>query len=251
MAAYLPSYGYAAPTFGDETPTESPVTEFQVIGHTSDPFVFWTSPAASGTSVDNFAPDAPLSLLAAASGAQVELVWTNGLAHVEDVDHYRVYRGTAPGFLVGPSSLLATSLQQFHVDASPIGAAVFYRVTAVDTHDNESVPSNEAMATVVTAADLPTETSVGLRLATPFPNPSAGSSLVRFSLRGSGLARMELYDLAGRRVYEEDLPSLPTGWHERLLHARDRAGRPLASGTYLLRLIEGGETRSTKVMIAR
>ncbi len=250
-AAYLPSYGYEAPTYGTGLPPDTSPTDFQVLTHASSPFVSWISEPYGGNSEDNHAPAGPQTLAAAEAGGSVDLMWRDGNGYVADIDHYRVYRGSAPGFVADASSLLDMATMMSYVDLAPNGSALFYRVTAVDVHGNESEPSNEASVGIVTGIGSDSATVVSLRMNQPFPNPSAGSARVRFSLPGSGPVQIDLFDLAGRRVYRDDLGTLPAGWHERGVLGRDSNGARLASGMYLLRLTHGGQVRTAKFAVAR
>jgi hypothetical protein len=87
-----------------------------------------------------------------------------------------------------------------------------------------------------------------LRLDGMFPNPSsAGRGIVRFSLAGSGPARLELVDISGRLVARHELRSLGPGPHEVRLDPGDR----LPAGVYVLRLIEGRESRTVRAAVMR
>ncbi len=84
--------------------------------------------------------------------------------------------------------------------------------------------------------------SVELALAGPNPSRCAGLS-VRFTLRGSGSASLDVLDVSGRRVLTRALDSLGPGSHTlELLN-----GLPLAPGLYLVRLREGARVGSVRV----
>jgi len=76
------------------------------------------------------------------------------------------------------------------------------------------------------------------------PNPASGPWSVSFSLPGSGPARLEIVDLAGRIVATRPVGQLGEGSHVLSLPET----RSLGSGIYFLRLIRGTETRLTKVV---
>jgi len=92
-------------------------------------------------------PAAPTGLTATAGDGQVDLSWDPNSE--EDLAGYHVYRSTSSFQEVGN----ATRRTDFPVETTSFiddvsnGTEYFYRVTAVDTSDNESGPSNEASAT--------------------------------------------------------------------------------------------------------
>jgi hypothetical protein len=76
-------------------------------------------------------------------------------------------------------------------------------------------------------------------------NPSPRSLAVAFSLPGSTPAALELFDVAGRRVLRHDVGGLGAGRHVVPLGA----GRRLAAGLYLIRLVRGNEALSARVVV--
>jgi len=85
-----------------------------------------------------------------------------------------------------------------------------------------------------------------LALAGSFPNPARGDRLVAaFSLVGREPARLELFDLAGRRLVAREVGAFGAGAHRVDL----AAGRRFAPGVYLLRLTQSGVTRTARVAV--
>lgn len=84
-------------------------------------------------------------------------------------------------------------------------------------------------------------------LGVPWPNPSS-DGLVRFlaGIPEGQTARAIVYDLRGRRIRTWDLPS---GNHFLLWEGTDSADRPVASGTYVLRLEGSDPVISRKVVL--
>jgi hypothetical protein len=93
------------------------------------------------------------------------------------------------------------------------------------------------------------------RLAAPHPNPlapSAGALRVSFWSASGEEARLELFDVLGRRVAVlTDGPAAADGWQEIAWHARDAAGRVLPAGTYVLRLTSGEGRAARTITIVR
>ena len=81
------------------------------------------------------------------------------------------------------------------------------------------------------------------------PNPSAGAVTASFSLAGAGPVRLEVYDLAGRRVRTLCAEVLGAGPHSVVWDGRDRGGRRAPSGVYLFALDAGGRRASGKTAL--
>jgi hypothetical protein len=81
----------------------------------------------------------------------------------------------------------------------------------------------------------------------PWPNPTAGSLRVAFSLGSSAPASLTLTDVAGRRVRERAVGALGAG-----RHVLDLApGGALPAGIYLVTLRQGRESHTERVAIVR
>lgn len=87
--------------------------------------------------------------------------------------------------------------------------------------------------------------TAALSLGPPFPNPAGHELRVSFSLGDSGPARLELLDVAGRRVRAMEVAG--GGQH---VERFDRLGE-LPAGVYLLRLAQGASVRLARVAILR
>jgi hypothetical protein len=79
------------------------------------------------------------------------------------------------------------------------------------------------------------------------PNPAGGDLTVSLSLPDASPARLEAFDLAGRRIVARDVGSLGGGSHV----VRLAEARALAPGFYLLRLTRGDRALTTRVAIVR
>ncbi|MBO9664190.1 CARDB domain-containing protein [Dokdonella sp.] len=95
---------------------------------------------------DLTAPDAPRSLQARAQGREVHLHWSASAA--ADTAGYNLWRKTYNGYFYRINSALVAGTD--YVDANPDGSDPVYYVTATDASNNESLPSNEALAHVFT-----------------------------------------------------------------------------------------------------
>lgn len=101
----------------------------------------------------------------------------------------------------------------------------------------------------ITMADEPVR-PVAARLQVA-PNPANPRTEIAFDMATAGRVRLEVYDLAGRRVSTVFVGRLEAGSHRLAWDGRDAAGRDLASGTYLARLESGHGLRTGKVSLVR
>ena len=74
------------------------------------------------------------------------------------------------------------------------------------------------------------------------PNPSAGAILAQFTLPDASPASLELLDVAGRRLWTEDVGELGGGSHV----VQVNPARTLTPGLYLLRLTRGSTSLTRK-----
>jgi hypothetical protein len=79
------------------------------------------------------------------------------------------------------------------------------------------------------------------------PNPAAGELHVAFSLADDGAARLELFDLAGRRVASHEVGHMGAGWHRVPLTGGER----LPAGVYLVRLTQRDQVLQRKALVVR
>ena len=237
----LEGYGYTAPTTQDSMPGSNPYTAFFVTALTSNPGVFYESNVDSGYSVDNFAPARPAKASATYANGAVALHWASN--REIDLDSYRVYRGTTRDFRPSLANLIDSEADTTLTDLQG-GMSDFYKITAVDLHGNEgpAAPATPALATAVAAnAAL----SFALRGATPNPSHSGGFT-ISFALPSADPASLEVFDLAGRRMWGEAV--------------NGRAGTQttavggsaaLPAGVYLVQLTQGGRSATTRVVVSR
>ena len=247
-AIYSPRYSFAASTRSDSTSQGSADHFFQVLAHTWNSFVFWTSNVVSGRSLDNLAPAAPLYLTAQRVGADVQLRWNRPGA--PDLRDYAIYRATASGVTPVTGNFLASAEDTVLVDASAPAMALYYIVTAYDVHENESDPSNEANVGATTnVGNVPAINA--LTVLQNYPNPFTGTADLEIGLPRESDVSIQIYDVAGRMVRSEQRSRMSAGWQRVSLSDRGNDGKPLASGVYFYRVTAAGQTVTRKMVIAR
>jgi hypothetical protein len=89
------------------------------------------------------------------------------------------------------------------------------------------------------------------RLASIYPNPFNPHTTISFSMRRSCWADVSVYDLSGRRVADLASKDFAAGAHTLAWNGRDKHGRAVSSGPYIVRLEAEGRVASKKVMLVR
>lgn len=241
---YLPTYSYVAATASDSTGAYNPRTAFMVLGRGYDPSWYWLSRPDSGYSVDNLPPYTPAPFTGQYSSGQATLRWDPNSE--TDLANYRLYRGTTTSFVPGPGNLVASPPDTGYTDAA--GAPYYYKLSAVDTHGNES---GFALLTPSGTLDVPGGSLPGrVAFATPWPNPASASARFALAMPRDAKVSLAIFDASGRRVHELVSGSLPAGDHTRVWDLRDDAGQRVAPGLYFATLdVDGGRiTRRFAVM---
>src|SRR5262249_8751904 len=158
-----------------------------------------------------------------------------GENHEVDLAGYRLYRGASSGFLPGPGNLVVAQPDTGYAD--PGAAGSWYKLSAVDSHGNESL---FAILGPNGTLDAPGDAPHPLALGRPSPNPSSGPLTLRFALPAEERVSLAIYDAQGRRVCELISGIEPAGPHALTWDRRDDAGHTLGAGLYFVRLdVEG------------
>jgi Secretion system C-terminal sorting domain len=245
-AAYRSAYSFTAATSFDSTATNSATHRFQILAHTYSDLVNWPSNILTGRSVDNLAPPPPLFLTAQRIGNNVNLRW-NGV-HAPDLDKYTVYRATSAGVTPIAADFLSDNPDTLLTDASAPTSAVYYIVTATDVHQNQSLKSNEAsVAATTNTGNLPP--IAALTVLQNHPNPFTGETQLQVGLPSRGDVRVDIYDVAGRRVRTALMPARAKGWNTLRLTDVDDRGAVLPSGVYFYKVHAGAETVTKKMVV--
>ncbi|NOZ08091.1 MAG: T9SS type A sorting domain-containing protein [FCB group bacterium] len=137
-------YTVLAHTFRDSVSTDNGITAFRIIASMEEGD-FESIEIAFGYSIDNLTPSVPGGVLASvlADNAVVDLTWDE-IAD-EDFQYYSIYRN---------DQFLGYSIEGYFRDAWPTFGEITYYVTATDTHENESGPSDPATAILGIMGDV-------------------------------------------------------------------------------------------------
>lgn len=96
--------------------------------------------------------------------------------------------------------------------------------------------------------DLPGYSTV---LKAAVPNPFNPRTEISFTLSDRQDVRLEIYDLAGRRVLTLVDGTMPAGEHAVPWLGRDTGGRAVPSGAYVARLVTADRVDTIKLLLAR
>jgi hypothetical protein len=102
--------------------------------------------------------------------------------------------------------------------------------------------------TAATAAGVIRRESSALSI---WPNPMTSTTRISFTLAVPAAAKVDVFDVQGRRCSWIDAGVRGPGAHAVDWSARDRAGRPLPSGVYAVRLTAGEWVESRRVVVLR
>jgi len=97
----------------------------------------------------------------------------------------------------------------------------------------------------------PARTPARLALAAPSPNPFRGQVTLRFTLPSREKVRLEVFDVAGRRVATLLQGTLNPGMHTVTWNGTDRHARPVGQGLYFVRLQAGSQSLTQKILKLR
>jgi flagellar hook capping protein FlgD len=119
--------------------------------------------------------------------------------------------------------------------------------------DGQVYAINNATLFAVGAASVgvpPVPAASGLSLSLPQPNPFARFATLRFQVARASDVTLEVMDLAGQRVKLLASATLPAGEHFSSWDGTDARGSRRAAGVYFVRLSDGVQSTTRKVLFA-
>ncbi len=130
-----------------------------------------------------------------------------------------------------------------HVDPNPENVRALLR--AIDPALDAEAPALP-MPMLAAEAEAASALPAHYALEAGFPNPFNATTEIRFALPEAGAARLDVYDVLGRRVARLVDGPMPAGRHRVTWNAEGRA-----SGLYLYRLAADGFTETRQVLLVR
>lgn len=98
------------------------------------------------------------------------------------------------------------------------------------------------------ADDLPAASTT---LHQNYPNPFNPATTISFELAATGRVRLDVFDVAGRRVATLVDGMRAAGPHQAAWNGRDGNGQPVSSGLYFYRLLAGGTSQTKKMVLLK
>ncbi|MFQ5627983.1 MAG: FlgD immunoglobulin-like domain containing protein [bacterium] len=244
-------YSHVAPTLHDSTAASLGWSHFLVVAHTSDPFQHYFSLPDSGYSKDNIAPEL-LAAKANMTASGVEIAWQ--IADAPDVVSVAIYRGETNGFSPERAifnGLVNGSNRGTYLDAAGTSGN-FYRIILTDDAGNQTISEeiNPLASGIVDRTQgnaIPEE----FILDQNYPNPFNPSTKIAFGLPQAGPVKLEIFDLAGKRIATLVNTALPAGYYETTWAGMDRFGNALPSGVYIYYLQSNAEKRIKKMTLVK
>ncbi len=137
---------------------------------------------------------------------------------------------------------------------SPQGASGEYLFSHWSDNGSEShsvAPVSNTIYTATFTGGSSTPAFPGeLMLLQNAPNPASTETDIRFGLPSSSNVTIELFDVTGKRVFEDRVTNVPGGWQTYRLDVTN--GSPLLrSGVYFVRVSGAGTTRESRMVIVR
>jgi hypothetical protein len=90
--------------------------------------------------------------------------------------------------------------------------------------------------------------ALDFQVSSSFPNPTAGSTAIRFTLPGPAPVRLQVYDVAGRLIRTLAWLAPGAGTHEVTWDGCNSNGKPMGAGVYFYRL-EAGPLQATQRIV--
>ena len=244
------SYIFAAHTYQDSSDQGIYWSKFQVTAHTIDPEDFFSSEIDSGFSVDNLSPAVPTGLLASMTEQDaVQLTWD---APVDaDFKYFRIYRSTVSGFDPSGMEPYSESIGTSFIDTEvSINQTLYYVLSAVDSHGNESGFSEEVSATLV-GIEAGEIIPVDFVLFDAFPNPFNPSTTIKYGIPTQSDATLIIYNLMGQEIVRWHEFNLAAGYYEKTWNGTNKFGIPVVSGVYVYRIVAGDFVETRKMVLLK
>lgn len=138
---------------------------------------------------------------------------------------------------------------------TPIALRTLLNETGIPENGSQLIGPRPDLAAAVTqlvdvTAAASTVPTGGLVLTSAL-SPFSGETVLRFQQGRAGAVRLDVFDMAGRRVRTVHQDAAAAGPSQLSWDGRDAAGRDVASGVYLFRLSSAGEAVSGRLVKVR
>jgi hypothetical protein len=193
-------------------------------------------------------PPRPPVNLTAEVDSFITLSWNKNTE--ADLNYYNIYRDTTANFQIDSTKLVASLDDTFYLFIIPAGAeSLYFKLTAVDNQGNESSPSEEVSAILVSVKGE-WQTVNDYMLYQNYPNPFNPSTRIGYRLKERGYVKLYVYDIKGELVSVLVNQPQEAGYYEVEFDAsvgNSHSGLPsgevrnLASGIYIYQIMVRNE----------
>ena len=150
----------------------------------------------------------------------------------KDFDHYNIYKDTIANFYPTSQNKFCETDTSLLLDYyNQPARAYYYKITAVDKGNNESLDSDQRVVTITGIDDPKVEIVGEYKLHQNYPNPFNASTIIGYTLKETGYIKLTVYDIKGERITVLENGIKETGYHQVVFDA----GK-LASGIYIYRM---------------
>jgi len=198
-------------------------------------------------------PAPPLNVIVIPDTHHIALSWNRSIE--PDVFRYRIYGGLLPDSLAltdSTNSLMDTSRI---VSGLNSGTTYYFRVTAVDSELNESgfsmIAKTMTLGQPTSIFDEIPHFPTVLTVFQNYPNPFNPVTRIKFGLPNPSSVKIEIFNSLGQRVYFEETPRLPVGYHLFEWNGQNTVGREVSSGVYFYKISDGKHTTVRKMVLLR
>jgi hypothetical protein len=204
----------------------------------------WT---ANGVLLTNQFAEAPVLASSGSGGALVVWVDTRNVVDHHNIFAHAVTAAGSTGFPADGSPVCTAMADQIRPRIEYSGGNAF--VTWQDQRNGGWDIYATMMSVTTGVRDTPPASALAL---TPNePNPFNDRTRMNLDLPAEADVKIEVFDVAGRRMRASDLGRMRAGWSEINFDGLDDRGRPFPSGVYFYRVHAGSETVTKKMVIAR
>jgi hypothetical protein len=175
-------------------------------------------------------PKAPKNFQATYDSGIVTITWDKNSA--ADFSYYNIYRSTINNFEPDSTNYYSIVDTAFIRDTTTItNGKLYYRITAVDSCGNESVPGEQITVTITGIDEGEVEIVGEYKLYQNFPNPFNPTTIIPFKLKERAYVKVMVYDIKGEMLKVLVNETKEAGYYEAEFN-----GIGFASGIYLYRI---------------
>lgn len=175
-------------------------------------------------------PKVPNNFQASYDSGVVSITWDKNSA--SDFSYYNIYRSTINNFEPDSTNYYSIVDTAFFQDTTSItNGKLYYRITAVDSCGNESVPGEQITITITGIDEGEVEVVGEYKLYQNYPNPFNPKTIIPFKLKERAYVKVMVYDIKGEMLNVLVNETREAGYYEAEFN-----GSNFASGIYLYRI---------------